>query len=114
MKKLLFLMFLVTVCSAVVTEQEVAVDKPHVVGKWASNASCVAIHPRWIATTRHQGGGVGTRVYFDGQPYTVLEIIIPDPKADLRICRIDGALQEYASIYQPVMPAVRHCRNPTW
>jgi hypothetical protein len=92
-------------------------DTPHppftVVGRWSSNASCVAIAPNYILTTRHQGGGVGTRVYFNGTAYTVAQVwnaaeVVPNRLTDIRVCRIvepsggknyPANLIEYAGIY---------------
>ncbi len=67
--------------------------EPDVVGHWSPDgygASCVAVATNAIITTRHQGGGIGTRVWFGGIEYTVEEIINePAPEvADLRICRV--------------------------
>jgi hypothetical protein len=58
-----------------------------VVGQWSTNASCVAIRPNYVLTTRHQGGGVGTTVTFGGTQYVVAEEI-PVGNADLRIARL--------------------------
>src|SRR6478672_1424280 len=54
----------------------------NVVGQWSTNASCVAIRPNYVLTTRHQGGGVGTTVTFGGTQYVVAEEI-PVGNADL-------------------------------
>jgi len=59
----------------------------NVLGQWSSNASCVAIRPNYVLTTRHQGGGVGTNVTFGGTSYVVAEEI-PVGNADLRIARL--------------------------
>ena len=59
----------------------------NVVGQWSTNASCVAIRPNYVLTTRHQGGGVGTTVTFGGTQYVVAEEI-PVGNADLRIARL--------------------------
>src|SRR4051794_11967160 len=58
-----------------------------VAGRWFNNASCVAIAPDYLITTRHQLGGVGTSVEFAGVPYLVAEQT-PLGTADLRVCRI--------------------------
>ena len=44
-----------------------------VVGRWSTNASAVAVGPNHILTTRHQGGGVGTTVVFNGVSYEVAQ-----------------------------------------
>ena len=79
------------------------VEKPNdaVVGRWAANASCVAISPNYIITTRHQGGGIGTTVVFDGVNYVVREIWNAagvEGAADLRICRIETPAGEPADL----------------
>jgi hypothetical protein len=58
-----------------------------VIGRWGANASAVAIDPNYILTTRHQGGGVGTTVVFNGINYEVAQEIVVGT-ADLRIARI--------------------------
>ena len=73
-----------------------------VVGRWATNASCVAVAPNYILTTKHQGGGIGTKVFFDGVEYRV-EAIWPAPAAefaspDLRLCRIAALNGEPAQL----------------
>lgn len=87
---------------------------PDVVGRWSTNASggakasCVAISTNAIITTRHQGGGIGTSVWFGGIEYTVEEIINePAPNtADLRICRVKRKIPgptwlKYTPLYTP-------------
>ena len=63
-----------------------------VVGRWNDNASGVAISPNYILTVRHQGYGVGSTIYFDGQPYTIQQVwtepATDGAEADLRVCRI--------------------------
>lgn len=76
------------------------------VGRWSSNASCVAVSSNAIITTRHQGGGVGTLIWFEGIEYIVKEVL-PEPgpnAADLRLCRVErtqpGATYlKYAPLY---------------
>lgn len=66
-------------------------DKPvdAVVGRWGSNASCVAIGEQYIITTRHQGGGVGNvSVVFGAGTYDVAEIFAHSA-ADLRVVRLE-------------------------
>lgn len=79
-------------------------------GRWSFNASCVAVSPNYIVTVRHQGGGVGTSVYFSGQEYKVAQEWnepngdgIGNP-ADLRVCRITkiGGNPANLSVYSPL------------
>ncbi len=67
-------------------------DRPadEVVGRWATNASCVVVCPSMIVTTRHQGGGVGTLVEIGGLAYQVVEVRNHNT-ADLRVARIRRA-----------------------
>lgn len=74
-----------------------------VIGKWSSNASCVAIGKRYIITTGHQGGGVGTNILINGQNYKVADELYVG--SDIRVARIENlnssqtSLSEFASIY---------------
>ncbi|MCF7956640.1 MAG: hypothetical protein K9M75_12625 [Phycisphaerae bacterium] len=69
-----------------------------VVGRWGSNASCVAVAPNYVITTRHQGGGSSTAVTIGGTSYSISKII-NHPTADLRVVELsDANLVEYASI----------------
>jgi len=76
----------------------------NVAGRWVSNASCVAISPNYIITTRHQSYGVGSSVWFGGTEYRVAEIII-HPVADLRVVRLTAVggqpanLTNYVDVY---------------
>jgi len=80
--------------------------EPSVLGRWGINASCVAISPNYIITTRHQGGGVNSTVTFGGIEYKVAEVFVSG-NADLRIARIETpngqpanlASSNYVSIY---------------
>jgi hypothetical protein len=63
---------------------------PNVVGRWGSNASCVAVSSNCVITVRHSGGGVGTLVKLGGKTYTVAETWTCGT-ADLRIARLYGA-----------------------
>lgn len=75
-----------------------------VIGRWGTNASAVAVAPNYILTTRHQAGGVGTTVVFDGNSYKVAQEIIVGT-ADLRIARItlpDGTTPANLSSFVPV------------
>ena len=66
-----------------------------VIGRWATNASCVAVGANYVVTTCHQGGGVGASVFFpdsadaDTLPdeYLVAEIFQHN-KADVRVVRL--------------------------
>lgn len=79
---------------AIIVHPDDAVAVPaalaNVAGRWATNASAVAIGPNHVLTTRHQGGGVGTTVTFGGVPYVVAQQT-PIGAADLRVCRIERA-----------------------
>jgi autotransporter-associated beta strand protein len=85
-----------------------------VVGRWADNASAVALAPtgsdpatyrtNYIITTRHQGYGIGAPVNFGGADYSVYDIFA-HPTADLRIALIrdsygnPAALADWATPY---------------
>ena len=73
-----------------------------VVGLWRNTASCVAIGPDLVITTRHQGGSRGSPVTIGGQDCIVSQIYAHS-SADLRIARltVDGepAELEYVDIY---------------
>ena len=60
------------------------------VGQWMGNASCVAIDPNYIITTRHQGGGVGGTVTIGGLTYTIAEEF-DHSTADIRVVRLTNA-----------------------
>lgn len=88
------------------------VDRPanDVVGRWGENASCVAIAPNYVLTTRHQGGGVGTAVEIGGVTYTVESVWNHPNRAhptqpeysvvDLRVAKLHSAnLSEYVDLY---------------
>jgi len=63
---------------------------PNVVGRWGSNASCVAVSSNCVITVRHAGGGVGTSVEIGGNTYVVTQVW-NHSTADLRIARLCGA-----------------------
>jgi len=70
-----------------------------VMGRWNEpsgnfKASCVAIAPSYVVTTRHQGGGVGYSVTIGGNTYPVLEVF-EDSGVDIRIARIGANLTYY-------------------
>jgi hypothetical protein len=73
------------------------------VGRWSSNASCVAIgrsdwdSTGYAITTNHQGGGVGTTVTFGGVDYKVAEQWSHD-WADLRIVRLETTDEDHANL----------------
>ena len=75
-----------------------------VIGRWGSNASCVAIAPNAVLTTIHQNGGnpeAVSPVVIDGTTYAVKKVYTPNiPDPDFRICVLYGAnLSEYVPIY---------------
>ena len=76
-----------------------------VVGRWASNASVVAVSSTHIITTRHQGFGLGTIVKINGVDYVAAEITNEPTNADLRVVRIEtlggdaAGLTDFVSIY---------------
>jgi hypothetical protein len=72
---------------------------PNVVGRWGSNASCVAVSSNCVITVRHAGGGVGTQVQIGGKTYTAAQVWNCDP-ADLRVVKLNGAnLTNFVGIY---------------
>jgi hypothetical protein len=80
-------------------------DHPNnaVVGSWNYNASCVAISPNYIITTRHQNAGVGTTVTFGGKNYTVAEVTV-NGSVDMRVARLElngqpANLTSYVDVY---------------
>jgi malate synthase len=71
----------------------------NVVGRWGSNASCVAISPDCVVTTAHQYGGVGTTVVIGGQTYYVARVE-RDGGYDVRVAKLRLAnLSDYVSVY---------------
>ena len=93
-------------------EAENWIDKPadEVIGRWANNASCVAISPNCVITTRHQGGENGIVVHIAGTSYRVEAVWNhpdrPNPddddyrEVDLRIAKLAGAnLRQYAGLF---------------
>ena len=81
-------------------------DRPDldVVGRWGTNASCVAVSSNCVITVRHAGGGVGTLVRIGGRTYTVDQTwnYSPDP-VDLRVARLYGAnLTSFVSPYENI------------
>jgi len=76
-------------------------DRPdaNVMGRWSSNASCVAISENAVITTRHQGGGIGTTVEIGGNSYLVADVCNCGA-ADLRIAELYAAnLECYAEVF---------------
>jgi hypothetical protein len=76
-------------------------DRPdaNVVGRWGSNASCVAVSSNSVITTRHQGGDVNTPVEIGGHTYLVSQIW-SHSTADLRVAKLYGAnLTGFVSLY---------------
>ena len=87
-------------------------DRPQadVVGRWGNNASCVAISPNCVVTTRHQGAGVGTAVHIGQTLYHVEQVWnypdTTDPEnsdygtVDLRVAKLAAAdLEHYVDLY---------------
>ena len=87
------------------------VDHPpvSVVGRWGTNASCVAVAPNYVIITKHQEISAGTTVEFDGVTYTIDEywdhpdVANPvDPDfgcVDLRLVKLHAANLEYVDVY---------------
>lgn len=76
-------------------------DRPdvNVIGRWGSNATCVAISENAVITTRHQGGGGDTTVEIGGNSYIVADVCNCGA-ADLRIAELAAAnLKSYADIF---------------
>jgi hypothetical protein len=72
---------------------------PNVVGRWGSNATCVAVSSNCVITVRHSGGGIDTLVEIGGKTYTVAETWNCGT-ADLRVARLYGAnLTSFVGIY---------------
>ena len=89
---------------------------PNVVGKWISDttstngrASCVAVSPKYVVTTRHQGGGTGGKIEIGGVLYSIAAIINcpdnPNPsnpdykRVDLRLVKLaDADLKNYVPL----------------
>ncbi len=73
---------------------------PNVVGRWGSNATCVAVSSNCVITVRHSGGGIGTQVELGGKTYTVDETWNYGV-ADLRVAKLYGAnLTSFVSLYE--------------
>ncbi len=73
---------------------------PNVVGRWGTNASCVAVSSNCVITVRHSGGGAGTLVEIGGETYTV-DQTWNCGSADLRLARLYGAnLTSFVDIYE--------------
>jgi hypothetical protein len=86
-------------------------DRPdiNVVGRWGSNASCVAVSSNCVITVRHAGGGIDTSVYFDDIEYKVKEIWNEPAgggSADLRVCRIERASGGPANLVHYTSPYI--------
>ncbi len=76
-------------------------DRPdaNMIGRWGSNACCVAVSENAVITTRHQGGGVDTIVEIGGNSYVVADVCNCGA-ADLRIAELYAAnLKCYADIF---------------
>jgi hypothetical protein len=76
-------------------------DRPadDVVGRWGSNATCVAVSSNCIMTVRHAGGGTSTLVRIAGSTYSIAQIW-NHSTADLRIVKLYGAnLANFVDVY---------------
>jgi hypothetical protein len=76
-------------------------DRPdaNIIGRWGSNASCIAISENAVITARHQGGGIGTTVEIGGNSYIVADVCNCGA-ADLRIAELYAAnLESYAEVF---------------
>ena len=72
---------------------------PNTLGRWSGNASCVAIAPNYIITTRHQGGGLNSIVEISGVSYSI-DSIVNHPSADLRVVKLRNArLGAYVELF---------------
>ena len=75
-----------------------------VVGRWGSNASCVAVGEQLVLTTCHQGGGVGTSIKIAGETYRATDVH-QFGDADIRLVKIEtltgqaANLSDYVGIY---------------
>jgi len=79
-------------------------DRPadDVVGRWGSNASCVAVSSNCVITVRHAGGGINTRVEIGGKTYTIAQIW-NHSTADLRLIKLAGTnLANFVDIYENI------------
>jgi hypothetical protein len=77
-------------------------DRPdlNVIGRWGSNATCVAISSNCVITVRHAGGDIGTLVRIGGKTYTIAQIW-NHSTADLRLIKLKGAnLANFVDIYE--------------
>jgi hypothetical protein len=73
---------------------------PNVIGRWGSNASCVAVSSNCVITVRHAGGDTGTLVRIGGKTYTIAQIW-NHSTADLRLIKLNGAnLANFVDIYE--------------
>ncbi|MBI9018986.1 MAG: hypothetical protein JEZ07_17180 [Phycisphaerae bacterium] len=77
-----------------------------VVGRWSTNASCVAIAPNYVITTIHQNGTEGLTVTIDSKSYVVDRIwVLPAASCginpDIRLARLkDANLANYVPLYK--------------
>ena len=91
-------------------------DRPadNVVGRWGSNASCVAVSRNCVVTTRHQGGGISTSVRIAGVTYSIARIW-NHPTSDLRLVRLFGAnLAEFVDPYTKTDEAAKQVVIGGW
>ena len=70
----------------------------NVVGRWASNASCVVVSAHCVITTNHQYGGYGSIITIDGVSYKAIKEI-RHSDGDVRVVRLRYAtLADYVAI----------------
>ena len=100
-----FLICVATSASAIVLhphgepDLETWTDRPdsNTVGRWGSNASCVAIAPNYIITTKHQGSA--NSVVIAGVTY-LIDHTWYHSTADFRVLKLHSAnLKSYAPMY---------------
>jgi len=71
---------------------------PNALGRWRSNASCVAVSRNCVVTTQHQGGSTG-QVVIGGSTYNIGQIWDHND-ADLRVVKLQNAnLAHFVELY---------------
>lgn len=91
--------------SAIVFHDDQPSETPsdNLIGRWGSNASCVAIAPNLILSVKHQGGDIGTNIIIGPTTYKVTQLF--NLSVDLRVARITtisgspANLSEYVTLY---------------
>lgn len=83
---------------------------PNVVGRWDGSASCVAIAPNYLITTRHQSGDTTTPVIIDGITYQIDSIFYEPNLTDLRVIKLHSAnLENYVLPYSQTDELGKNC-----